>query len=212
MSLESNIAELVKASNALTGTVNGKIADIDRRVDVKVQQMEDWRNGARQEFASIATQTIAVGGAADHWYPVVISLPSRKAMDIFIARYTHEDSDKYEKFNGAMFLHLCGVNGEWGGVPPLLYPQAYSYKAGLFEKLPPVADFGITAFGMKAVVWLLGARHYNVTTSVPAIIEVFSQEIGNVVYDHPSPQYVIKLDALQGVSGAMVVNGYLRGA
>ena len=68
MSLESNIAELVKASNALTGTVNGKIADIDRRVDVKIQQMEDWRKENTPERRIVIDFTI--GGSKDFFYPV----------------------------------------------------------------------------------------------------------------------------------------------
>ncbi|OQS37609.1 hypothetical protein B0T45_13880 [Chromobacterium haemolyticum] len=46
MSLESNIAELVQASNALTGTVNGKIVDIDNKVAAKINDLDAWKNGA----------------------------------------------------------------------------------------------------------------------------------------------------------------------
>lgn len=68
MSLESNIAELVQASNALTSTVNGKIADIDRRVDVKIQQMEAWRKENTPERRIVIDFTI--GGSKDFFYPV----------------------------------------------------------------------------------------------------------------------------------------------
>lgn len=68
MSLESNIAELVQASNALTGTVNGKIADIDRRVDVNIQKMEDWRKENTPERRIVIDFTI--GGSKDFFYPV----------------------------------------------------------------------------------------------------------------------------------------------
>lgn len=66
MSLESNIAELVQASNALTGTVNGKIADIDRRVATKVAELESWRNQARDEFPVLRMTRNQFGNVLDN--------------------------------------------------------------------------------------------------------------------------------------------------
>jgi len=44
MSLESQIAALVQASNNLTSAVNGKIGEIDKEMDTALAQFEEWRN------------------------------------------------------------------------------------------------------------------------------------------------------------------------
>ncbi|WP_139165757.1 hypothetical protein [Chromobacterium amazonense] len=110
----------------------------------------------RDEFASILVHEIRVEGKADHWYPVVFDLPARRVGDIQIARFVHQDEDKYGRFNGHVLLHLRAMSGEWGGTPAFLYPVSYGYGQGLFDTTPPIANFALTAYGMKAVVWLLG--------------------------------------------------------
>ncbi|WP_279147020.1 hypothetical protein [Photobacterium carnosum] len=44
MSLEQQIGALVKASENLTGAVNGKIGTIDKRMDSAEAQFDEWRN------------------------------------------------------------------------------------------------------------------------------------------------------------------------
>ncbi|KJG55161.1 hypothetical protein UA38_21085 [Photobacterium kishitanii] len=44
MSLEQQIGALVKASENLTGAVNGKIGEIDNRMDSAEAQFDEWRN------------------------------------------------------------------------------------------------------------------------------------------------------------------------
>lgn len=47
MSLESNIAELVKSANGLTDAVHGKIGEIDQSVTKKINELETWRISAQ---------------------------------------------------------------------------------------------------------------------------------------------------------------------
>ncbi|WP_169829015.1 hypothetical protein [Chromobacterium amazonense] len=46
MSLESSIADLVRASTDLTATVRGKTGEIDAKVAAKISEMEAWRSSA----------------------------------------------------------------------------------------------------------------------------------------------------------------------
>lgn len=50
MSLESSIADLVRASTELTGTVRGKSAEIDSKVAAKMAELDSWRSVARWEL------------------------------------------------------------------------------------------------------------------------------------------------------------------
>ncbi|MEN3809805.1 hypothetical protein ABH309_06220 [Chromobacterium piscinae] len=50
MSLESSIADLVRASTELTSTVRGKSAEIDGKVAATTAELENWRSAARWEF------------------------------------------------------------------------------------------------------------------------------------------------------------------
>lgn len=57
MSLESNIADLVKSANGLTDAVHGKMAAIDKRVEVHIAKMD----GAMANWGTAANQTLEVG-------------------------------------------------------------------------------------------------------------------------------------------------------
>lgn len=50
MSLETQIANLVAATNQLTGEVSGKMAAINQTVDAKKAELDAWRNNARSDF------------------------------------------------------------------------------------------------------------------------------------------------------------------
>ncbi|WP_337881762.1 hypothetical protein [Chromobacterium haemolyticum] len=73
MSLESSIAELVRASTDLTATVRGKTADIDNKVAAKINEMEAWRNGHISEHGTLAVnynaRMTALSGSAPHQVP-----------------------------------------------------------------------------------------------------------------------------------------------
>lgn len=50
MSLETQIANLVAATNQLTGEVSGKMAAINQTVDAKKAELDAWRNGAKAGY------------------------------------------------------------------------------------------------------------------------------------------------------------------
>lgn len=123
MSLKSNIAELVQASNALTGTVNGKIADIDRRVDVKIQQMEDWRKENTPERRIVIDFTI--GGSTDFFYPVwwrFRASGETSAHKVSIIRHFSWNGAENERplnasseHQAGLLLEMEGSDVAWGG-------------------------------------------------------------------------------------------------
>lgn len=57
MSLESNIADLVKSANGLTDAVHGKMVAIDKRVETHIAKMD----GAIANWGTTASQTLEVG-------------------------------------------------------------------------------------------------------------------------------------------------------
>ncbi|MGM6040953.1 hypothetical protein ABLA37_22415 [Vibrio parahaemolyticus] len=66
MSLEQQIAALVDASNNLTGAVNGKITEIDQRVDNAEQEYQQLIEGIRSDFPFYRitkNQELKIGGA-----------------------------------------------------------------------------------------------------------------------------------------------------
>lgn len=208
MSLEQQVVALVKAASDLTGEVAGKMAAVDAKVEAKKAELDAWKQGATDQFANAFSKEIYVGGANNKWYPVLIDLPRRFFGQINIARFIHTDSEKYGMSNGALLFAMQGVSGEWGGLPPRVLPFSYAYSN---FTTPPVADFALTAFGQRCVVWLLGDRHYTVTTSFPALIDVHSQDLANLVYDSSDPANDIRLDAMTSVESAMIPNNYARG-
>lgn len=67
MSLETQVAGLVTATNSLTGTVNTKIADIDNKVNTVVDKFNDTDLPAMQVEAARATSNLGVnaGGSIE---------------------------------------------------------------------------------------------------------------------------------------------------
>lgn len=208
MNLEQQVGALVKAASDLTSEVAGKMAAIDAKVEAKKAELEAWKQGASDQFANAFSKEIYVGGANNKWYPVLIDLPARFFGQINIARFIHTDSEKYGMSNGALLFAMQGVSGEWGGLPPRVLPFSYAHSN---FPTPPVADFALTAFGFRCVVWLLGDRHYTVTTSYPARIDVHSLDLANLVYDSADNANDIRLDAMTSVAAAMIPNNYARG-
>ncbi|WP_199154424.1 hypothetical protein [Chromobacterium sp. ASV23] len=100
-------------------------------------------------------------------------------------------------------------------VPGILYPVEYDYEFSDKYKLPPVADYNFLAkdapINSQLVVWLLGARSYDIITSYPAKVAVYCSEANNLVYTDGRKQFDIYLDAMTTVSSSMIQNQYRRG-
>lgn len=92
MSLESNIAELVKSANGLTDAVHGKIGEIDQKVGQKITELNNWRTSHWNEHPAIAVnfnaKMTAVGGEGDKKLPLALGV--------------HAGGDFWGKFDAAL--------------------------------------------------------------------------------------------------------------
>lgn len=87
MSLEQQVADLVSATNQLTGMVAGKQQAIDATVTAKKAELDIWRQGARSEMALPFSTTISVAGDANSYYPIPIRFsPSNRLGRLVISR------------------------------------------------------------------------------------------------------------------------------
>lgn len=68
MSLETQIAALVEAANALTGSVNGKVGEIDQRMSAAESEFETWRSLKDVEGDPLALGTIRRNITQGHIY------------------------------------------------------------------------------------------------------------------------------------------------
>lgn len=74
MSLEQQIGALVKASENLTGAVNGKIGEIDKEVDTAKAQFQQFQNDADERYKTHLSTRFKVGGEWGRFYPIRIDL------------------------------------------------------------------------------------------------------------------------------------------
>ena len=78
MSLETQIANLVAATNQLTGEVSGKMAAINQTVDAKKADLDAWRGGHLSEHPALAVNfnasMLTLSGAAPQQVPVGMGL------------------------------------------------------------------------------------------------------------------------------------------
>lgn len=66
MSLETQIAALVEAANNLTGSVNGKVGEIDQRMNTAEAEFDEWRNQKDVEGDPLRAGTIRRNIAQGH--------------------------------------------------------------------------------------------------------------------------------------------------
>ena len=207
-SMDSATAALIAARQDL----EGKNAAIDASVAAQQAAFTAWMNNAKNQFASNNYRQVFVGGANNKWYPVVFPLPIRVLGRLNIARHVHEDLGRYGTWNGSMALSVDAISSEWGGVPGRVIPYSYQYR--LYEGFPnpPVADVVLDGHGRLLVVYLLGQRTYDISTSWTCTVDVHTADTGNKIFAHSTmPQYDIYKDAKTSIEASMIPNNYLRG-
>ena len=211
MTLEQQLADAIAAQNALTQVVAGKQAQIDGATGAQQAAFAAWMDNAKHQFASNNFRALFVGGSESKWYPVVFSLPARVLGRVNIGRGVHNDADKYGKFNGSMNFSLDVVSGEWGGAPGRVIPISYQYSLGTNAVNPYVADFAADVYGMALVVYLLGQRTYDISTSWQGDVTAYTADKNNLIFSAEGDEYAIFRDARTEVAASMLPNNYLRG-
>ncbi len=206
-SMDSATAALIAARQDL----EGKNAAIDAAVAAQQAAFTAWMNNAKNQFASNNLRSLFVGGLATKWYPVVFDMPVRVLGRLNIGRYVHNDNDKYGGLNGSLNFSLDVVSGEWGGAPGRVIPYSYQYYLGAGFVNPFVADYDLDVYGMRLVVYLLGQRTYEISTSWQGLVTPYTADTNNLIYSEVRPQYNISRDAKTAVAASMIPNNYLRG-
>ncbi len=211
MSLEQQLSEAIAAQTALTQAVAGWKERMDASVAAQQAAFAAWMNNAKNQFASNNLRSLFVGGLATKWYPVVFDMPVRVLGRLNIGRYAHNDNDMYGMFNGSLNFSLDVVSGEWGGAPGRVIPYSYQYYLGAGFVNPFVADYDLDVYGMRLVVYLLGQRTYEISTSWQGLVTPYTADTNNLIYSEVRPQYNISRNAKTAVAASMIPNNYLRG-
>ena len=164
MTLEDELTKVVDAANRLTDEVSGKMAAINQTVDAKKAELDEWRNGAKNQFLNLALKTIFVPGDSDKWYPVCF--PSSPGLSfIYIGRHTHADPS-FGVFNGSISAQIHANTSGYGGLDPALFFDFYFFSGSLFNSAhPPIGKVSLTQNLDNVVIWLMGNRHYDYALS-----------------------------------------------
>ncbi len=211
MNLEQQLTDAIAAQNALTQAVANWKGQVEAATAAQQAAFTAWMNNAKNQFASNNLRSLFVGGLATKWYPVVFDMPVRVLGRLNIGRYVHNDNDKYGGLNGSLNFSLDVVSGEWGGAPGRVIPYSYQYYLGAGFVNPFVADYDLDVYGMRLVVYLLGQRTYEISTSWQGLVTPYTADTNNLIYSEVRPQYNISRDAKTAVAASMIPNNYLRG-
>lgn len=170
MSLEQQVANLVEASNNLTGAVNGKIGEIDERMTEAEQEFEQFQSSADDRYMTRTGKSVYVGGDADKFYPVFIPAVHAGIANLQISRAVHDD----RTWAGAMTAQFLLQNNSWGGYPSFFVMDAYGHAFHGATGTPAdvktdgfISDYenGVV-FVYGAIFWLRGNHTYRISSSL----------------------------------------------
>lgn len=205
MSLEQQVANLVEASNNLTGSVNGKIGEIDQRMTDAESDYQSFKDDADERFQrSLSNSGNLTKLDLKHldpnkYFAVVIERP--QMLEVRVQRYVHDDG------NGSGILDYFVRLQNWsaGGDFQFAIQEHHYYSARTF-----IGKISATATPYYSAIWLRGGWSYNVflngKSGVPRVIEddstIVESPSGNAYYAPP----------IDAVHASVVANGYIRGA
>jgi len=205
MAIEQDIAELVQASNNLTGVVDGKIQDIDKKVASAESDYQAFKADADDDFQrslSSAKRVIKVDLKhldPDKYYAVIFKHP--KMFDLRIERYIHADVNG----GGILDYYVRLQNWSAGGDFTFAIQEHYFRSVHDFVGKVKAASTPYTSG-----VWLLGGWSYSLYMSGsisagPILIEDDAQV---VEYANGADYFAPPIDS---VDASVVSNGYVRG-
>ena len=179
MSLEQQIGALVKASENLTGAVNGKIGEIDKEVDAATKKFDQFIGNADSRYMTRVGTNVHVGGDSDKFYPVYIPATHAGITELQINRSVHFDRE----WAGALTARILLQNNAWGGYPSFLILDAMGINYH-----PTITDVSIKTDGFiadyingqgfigGAIFWLRGNHRYLMSSSLIAFQGVITHE------------------------------------
>ncbi|OBU32248.1 hypothetical protein [Photobacterium kishitanii] len=185
MSLEQQIGALVKASENLTGAVNGKIGEIDKEVEIAKQQFEEFKVSADDRYKLRTGVKFFVGGQADKFIPVIILLPTQPISNIEIHRSILQEDSNANGHSGSSgspgttSIVFEALGASWGHRYGFTHLIAHYHKTQVM-----LADYKNDYRMSHLVIWLRGGLHYTLYHDQSNVrdndVKVYSDEINNV--------------------------------
>ncbi|WP_256382809.1 hypothetical protein [Photobacterium toruni] len=159
MSLEQQIGALVKASENLTGAVNGKIGEIDKEVDAAKVEFEQFRAEADVRYKHRSCVRFFVAGNADQFIPVCIKLAPEPIAKLEIQRsWVRDDANQsgHGSDPGTTAILFEAIASSWGSRTGFTHLITH-YHSGI-QKL---CDYSNPYRMSNLIVWLRGGLHYT---------------------------------------------------
>ncbi|PSW29188.1 hypothetical protein C9J19_07705 [Photobacterium phosphoreum] len=179
MSLEQQIGALVKASENLTGAVNGKIGEIDKEVAAATTKFDQFIDSADTRYMTRVGTSVFVSGDEDKFYPVYIPASHPGITELQINRSVHYD----RRWAGALTARYLLQNNGWGGYPSFLILDAFGHANHPTETPEIIKTDGFiadysngSAFIAGAIFWLRGNHTYLISSSLRAFTGVITHE------------------------------------
>ncbi|EMW3876290.1 phage tail protein [Pseudomonas aeruginosa] len=222
MSLETQIAALVSAANTLTAAVNGKIAEINTRVNQSFADFTSWKNTVQAKDINGRPQykqTIDLTGLpTDYFYPVWWLTPgnSEGESSLVIYRDFRQDAslDPFKdgsSYVGGVNLQIDGCGNAWDGGANYLHIKRLSqtYRKhvrsiafrvlaiarkvnGVKPLYNNLVDGQVTTSPNFSGVYLRGGLTYHIVKSFPGNV-LFSKVDSEVsIYETVSADFEIK--------------------
>lgn len=138
MSLEQQIGALVKASENLTGAVNGKIGEIDKEVEQAKKEFHSFQESADVRYKSLVSKSFKVGGQWGKYYPVRIDLLGGPVNKLNIYRpdtyqnMGHVDGLDPDVPPQIFTASIMGIADSWGHRVPFYVFDTYHHKGTTF--------------------------------------------------------------------------------
>lgn len=138
MSLEQQVANLVEASNNLTGAVNGKVAEIDQRMTQAENEFDQFIEDAAERYKTHMSNNFKVGGEWGKFYPVRIDLRGGPVNLFNIYRHdTYQDKGNINGLNpesapGTFTASIIAIGDSWGHRTPFYAFDTYHDKVNRF--------------------------------------------------------------------------------
>ncbi|MBM5036719.1 hypothetical protein HYO05_21940 [Vibrio parahaemolyticus] len=181
MSLEQQVANLVAASNNLTNAVNGKIGEVDQRVDQAEQEFQEFQNNADDRYKLRTGVKFFVGGQADKFIPVIIKLPTEPISNIEIHRsilQEDQNTNGHGDVVGTTSIGFEVLGASWGHRYGFTHLITHYHKTQVM-----LADYQNDYRMSHLVIWLRGGLHYTLYHDQLNVrsedVKVYNEEINS---------------------------------
>ena len=132
------VGELIESVNKMTGTVAGKIGEIDQRVDQAEQEFDQFVASSDDRYKSLMSKKFRVGGQWGKYYPVRIELRGGPVNKVNIYRAnTYENMGNIDGLDPdsvpmTFTASILAIGDSWGHRVPFYAFDSYHYQENKF--------------------------------------------------------------------------------